>query len=72
MELKYKFYILSIFIHNKIFILTNTIIKGVVKMDNTLKNRITEAKVNKSLETEKEIVKLAKTKDSTVEKDIKA
>ena len=41
-------------------------------MDNTLKNRITEAKVNKSLETEKEIVKLAKTKDSTVEKDIKA
>ena len=40
-------------------------------MDNMFKNKLTEEKVNKSLETEKEIVELAKTKDSTVEKDIR-
>ena len=39
-------------------------------MENLFKNKLAEEKVNKSLETEKEIVELAKTKDSPVEKDI--
>ena len=39
-------------------------------MGNLFKNKLAEEKVNKSLETEKEIVKLSKTKDSTIEKDI--